>query len=1850
MSNLVKRMDLRRAKAALPWIPRAILPHAERRAGAPARPTPFARAARFALLALVLGAVLLWSTSAEAQTARILVSNVSQSGDDSASLSGNDHAQLFHTGANTGANTGGWTLTSLIVVSEDTQGDDFDVEICEADGTSDNFPTTTCTELTRPDDFTAGNLKFTHRGIRLNANANYVAVFKQDGSENVTLDSTTAAGEDSTGLTGWSIKNKFDWKGSGAWQHKGGSNEAIQITVNGYETPPNQDATGQPIIFPSAEGAGILLAHTYGIDDPNGSTFVDINDNEGVGFGFFDFSYQWIRVDGVAETNIGVDSPRDQPVDADIGKLIKVQVSFKDAHNYSETVTSLPFGPLAEPAGPSQPPSTLVGNTGQSHSATAMITQQYAMGFRLGNHGQGYEISSVSIELAAVPTDLTVSLWIGVPPGNIWKGAAAYKLFDFTNPPSFQVGLNKFTAPAGAFAYHNVEHFIVLSGFGGSLSIKETTSDAEDAGGETGAILFNDATVRALSLTGRWSTSDTSRGSVLRLAVEGSQRASGILASNYAQTDGKQEIVSVGDEGGMPITLGAADRYLIRGFSWLADATSSSSGGIHNPFDLRSGWTTNNMGAITNAGAKWFSLIPTRYEAGINVWTAPQGATVAGGGSYLVYEHYQTRPPGIVLSRFHGTLSDDDDPPTAPGVTLSDAIGDLSGRPLMAFLGEPLHAMVQNLGQADNSFHAVGGFIPVLSQGVTTGPTPGGYRLQGIGVNIEGSDTVGGVAQVPDDAASVSVAVYSADADGKPAAKLFDLLSPTEYAPGHSFFEAPAGTTLAASTSYVVVWSNLGGTLHRLQQTSSDSEDSGALTAFSIANVFYRGTDIDSLTVDSGGNSLEIAVYGGRPASRVLVSNVGQGSDESAETNGDGYAQLFHTAAMNDYTLTSVIVVSEDTAGDDFDVEVCEADTTANEFPTSTCTTLTRPASFTAGSLEFTHAGLALSASSNYVVVITQDGSESVTLDSTTATGEDSTGLTGWSIKDYFYWNDGTWQNEDGENEALQITVNGYERATAPTVTGVAITSLSVDATNGIGLLIEATVTFSAAVDITGSPQLELDFAGTAKAAACTAATNTTTMVCNYRVAVGDVAAGGVAIAANKLTLNGGTIYATGSTTNSAVLTHSAVAIDANHKVDGIRPTLVTTGSDAPTTSTDGTQVILTFSENLASVDRTKITIGIGGGNVAQTSAARVVGTEVELDLSTIIDATVMLTVALGGVAVLDGASNGNLALAATTVINAVVSTTAPTVTGVEISPPSFHNIWPIGDEVVATVTFSAAVDITGAPQLELDFDGTPKAANCTADTNTTTMECYYVVATGDSAAGGIAIAANKLTLNGGTIYATGSTTIAANRDHSAVAANANHKVDSSRPTLVTTGANAPTTTTDGTQVILTFSEDISFVDRAKITIMSGTNTLSTSAARVGLIATKVELDLSTVVDATVMLTVALAESAVRDAADNANLAVAATTVINAVGTTAPSNLTATLENGDVRLNWDAPGVDTASVTGYAIFRANPQLTPPAPLAIYDSNTGNAETTFLDTGPVAGTRNTYRVAAWRGSVGSANSNSAFVDVPPPAVLSVALTSNPGSDNTYAIGDTVEATVTFSVAVDISGAPRLELNFDGTAKMAACATATTTTTMVCSYEVAAGDSAPNGVAIAANKLTGGTIRVTGSTTAAIRNHSAVAANANHKVDGILPRLVTTGSEAPRTSTDGTQVILTFSEAISSFDVDSTTIAVGGATIYQQGATVSLSGRTVTLTLVSPTYTIVSGQTVTVALSVGAVRDAAGNGNLAVAATPVTNVVGVSNLDPSFPSTEDGRRSVPEGPQEGQNVGGPCRLTTRRATAC
>ena len=195
------------------------------------------------------------------------MSNTAQGPDDSANTSGNDHAQLFHTGAN----ANGYTLTSVHVNSQDVENDDFDVEVCEEDGTSDEFPSTAagdCTALTAPATFTTGVIaQFTHAGLALSANTNYVVVIKQRGTGSVELNTTTSSGEDtSLGLSDWSIKNKFYWKSGSTWMLKSGSNEALRIIVNGYANTV-ADATDATLSALSVSGATLSPAFAAATDE-----------------------------------------------------------------------------------------------------------------------------------------------------------------------------------------------------------------------------------------------------------------------------------------------------------------------------------------------------------------------------------------------------------------------------------------------------------------------------------------------------------------------------------------------------------------------------------------------------------------------------------------------------------------------------------------------------------------------------------------------------------------------------------------------------------------------------------------------------------------------------------------------------------------------------------------------------------------------------------------------------------------------------------------------------------------------------------------------------------------------------------------------------------------------------------------------------------------------------------------------------------------------------------------------------------------------------------------------------------------------------------------------------------------------------------------------------------------------------------------------------------------------------------------------------------------------------------------------------------------------------------------------
>ena len=79
-----------------------------------------------------------------------------------------------------------------------------------------------------------------------------------------------------------------------------------------------------------------------------------------------------------------------------------------------------------------------------------------------------------------------------------------------------------------------------------------------------------------------------------------------------------------------------------------------------------------------------------------------------------------------------------------------------------------------------------------------------------------------------------------------------------------------------------------------------------------------------------------------------------------------------------------------------------------------------------------------------------------------------------------------------------------------------------------------------------------------------------------------------------------------------------------------------------------------------------------------------------------------------------------------------------------------------------------------------------------------------------------------------------------------------------------------------------------------------------------------------------------------------------------------PSNLQYELDPEGIRISWDAPAIDSASVSGYRIFRRVPTRGQ-AQLSVLVADTGNTDTSYLDTtANEVGQRYVYRVRAMRG--------------------------------------------------------------------------------------------------------------------------------------------------------------------------------------------------------------------------------------------------------------------------------------------
>ena len=108
------------------------------------------------------------------------------------------------------------------------------------------------------------------------------------------------------------------------------------------------------------------------------------------------------------------------------------------------------------------------------------------------------------------------------------------------------------------------------------------------------------------------------------------------------------------------------------------------------------------------------------------------------------------------------------------------------------------------------------------------------------------------------------------------------------------------------------------------------------------------------------------------------------------------------------------------------------------------------------------------------------------------------------------------------------------------------------NSTLNAGDVLSVTVTMSEATTVTGTPQLALTIGGTTVQAQYASGSGGTALVFNYTVLAGQTDANGIAIAADSLALNGGTLQDAAG--NNATLTHAAVADNAGYRVDTSAP------------------------------------------------------------------------------------------------------------------------------------------------------------------------------------------------------------------------------------------------------------------------------------------------------------------------------------------------------------------------------------------------------------------------------------------------------------------------------------------------------------------------------------------------------------------------------------------------------------------------------------------------------------------------------------------------------------------------
>ena len=224
-----------------------------------------------------------------------------------------------------------------------------------------------------------------------------------------------------------------------------------------------------------------------------------------------------------------------------------------------------------------------------------------------------------------------------------------------------------------------------------------------------------------------------------------------------------------------------------------------------------------------------------------------------------------------------------------------------------------------------------------------------------------------------------------------------------------------------------------------------------------------------------------------------------------------------------------------------------------------------------------------------------------------------------------------------------------------------------------------------------------------------------------------------------------------------------------------------------------------------------------------------------------------------------------------------------------------------------------------------------------------------------------------------------------------------------------------------------------------------------------------------------------------------------------------------------------------------------------------------------------------------------------VDDTAPTVSKLEITSDPGTDRTYAAGDEIQVTVTFSETVEVTGTPRLQIELGEGSRTADYQGGSGTAALVFEYEVADGESDTDGLGVEADSLSGGTIRDEARNNAEL-DHDGLAADSGHKVDAVKPELAASGGAV----VDGTTLTLTYDEPLDrSSTPEEGDFTVAGGSQSRTVTGVRVSGSTVVLTLNAGAEHLEAGIQVSYTPGMNPIRDVPGNEAEGLSREPVTN---------------------------------------------